>query len=68
LTLKAIEEIGIATLKCSKIKKIDGNPAKITELYLSGKNKIEQVKIGYLSNNQIEYQTYSLDNFYKIKE
>lgn len=61
------EEIGIARVKCLKIKKINGCPVKIKELELTGKHEIEQIKIGYISNGKMKYNNYTIDEFYSLK-
>lgn len=62
-----IEEIGIAQVKCSKIKTIDGKKITIKELQLIGKYEVEKVTIGYTSNHKLKYKSFTIDEFYNLK-
>ena len=52
--------------KCESISQIDGNPAIIKKVYISGKSSVEYFEITYMSNGQELTKKYSKQEFYDL--
>ncbi len=52
--------------KIEKIGEIDGFPATILDAELIGRTEIEFVKLDYLSEGRLYYQTFPLAIFYSL--
>ena len=63
---KVTPEIKIATSLCECITSIEGVPAKITGLIMTGRTEIERIAIIYESNEKSNNREYRRDDFYRL--
>jgi len=52
--------------KCAQIKELDGKPAFIVGLKLTGQTSVEKVEVTYLQDTKPMSREYSIDDFYHI--
>lgn len=58
-------ELAGLTKRCKQIQEIDGKPASIVGLRLTGMSSIENVEITYIQDDKRLTREYPIDDFYK---
>jgi len=53
---------------CQHIKEVDGKPASIIGLKLTGKTSVEIVEVTYMQNDERVCKTYSPDEFCALRD
>jgi len=60
------DEIKRATTKCRLVTQIDGHPASIVGLNMTGKTYVENIGITFVSNGQTYTRDYAKQEFYDL--
>ena len=66
LATEVADEINKATTKCQSVIQIDGHPASVIGLKMTGETSVENIGITYISNGETHTRDYAKQDFYKL--
>jgi hypothetical protein len=66
LATEVADEIKRATAKCQSVTQIDGHPASIVGLNMTGRTSVENIGITYISNGVSHTRDYPKQEFYEL--